>query len=111
VVLDYVGIPENLIAAIAKSKVKNLTIISNNCGVRLISGLGSSLQNGQIKKMISSYVGENKLFEQQYLNGTLELELNPQGTLAERITELEVRAFLHFILVLVWVQWHLMERS
>lgn len=78
------GIPENLIAAIAKSKVKGLTIISNNCGVDDF-GLGILLANGQIKKMISSYVGENKLFEQQYLNGTLQLELNPQGTLAERI--------------------------
>ena len=59
-------------------------MISNNCGVDDF-GLGILLQNGQIKKMISSYVGENKLFEQQYINGTLELELNPQGTLAERI--------------------------
>jgi 3-oxoacid CoA-transferase subunit A len=78
------GIPENLIAAIAKSQVKDLTIISNNCGVDDF-GLGILLKNGQIKKMISSYVGENKLFEQQYLDGTLQLELNPQGTLAERI--------------------------
>ncbi len=78
------GIPENLIAAIAKSGVKGLTIISNNCGVDDF-GLGILLGNGQIKKMVSSYVGENKLFEQQYLNGTLQLELNPQGTLAERI--------------------------
>jgi 3-oxoacid CoA-transferase subunit A len=78
------GIPENLIATIAKSNVKDLTIISNNCGIDDF-GLGILLKNGQIKKMISSYVGENKLFEQQYLNGALELELNPQGTLAERI--------------------------
>ncbi len=78
------GIPENLIAAICKSGVKGLTIISNNCGVDDF-GLGMLLQRGQIKKMISSYVGENKLFEQQYIDGTLELELNPQGTLAERI--------------------------
>ena len=78
------GIPENLISAISQSGVKNLTVISNNCGVDDF-GLGILLANGQIKKMISSYVGENKLFEQQYLNGTLELELNPQGTLAERI--------------------------
>ena len=78
------GIPENIISAIAKSGVKNLTVVSNNCGVDDF-GLGILLQNGQIKKMISSYVGENKLFEQQYINGTLELELNPQGTLAERI--------------------------
>jgi 3-oxoacid CoA-transferase subunit A len=78
------GIPENLIAAITKSGVRGLTIVSNNCGVDDF-GLGILLQNGQIKKMISSYVGENKLFEQKYLDGSLELELNPQGTLAERI--------------------------
>lgn len=78
------GIPENLISAIAKSGVKNLTIVSNNCGVDDF-GLGILLKSGQIKKMISSYVGENKLFEQKYLDGSLELELNPQGTLAERI--------------------------
>jgi 3-oxoacid CoA-transferase subunit A len=78
------GIPENLIQAILKSGVKDLTIISNNCGVDDF-GLGVLLQTHQIKKMISSYVGENKTFEQQFLNGTLELELNPQGTLAERI--------------------------
>ncbi|WP_417904890.1 CoA transferase subunit A [Candidatus Tisiphia endosymbiont of Micropterix aruncella] len=78
------GIPENLINTILKSKVKNLTVISNNCGIDNF-GLGLLLQTGQIKKMISSYVGENKLFEQQYINGSLELELNPQGTLSERI--------------------------
>lgn len=78
------GIPENIIAAIAASGAKNLTIVSNNCGVDDF-GLGILLKNGQIKKMISSYVGENKLFEQKYLDGSLELELNPQGTLAERI--------------------------
>ncbi len=78
------GIPENLIAAIATSGVKDLTIVSNNCGVDDF-GLGILLRDGQIKKMISSYVGENKLFEKKYLDGTLELELNPQGTLAERI--------------------------
>ena len=78
------GIPENIIAAIAKSGVKNLTIVSNNCGIADF-GLGILLKNGQVKKMISSYVGENKLFEQKYLDGSLELELNPQGTLAERI--------------------------
>lgn len=78
------GIPENLINAILHSNVKNLTVISNNCGVDDF-GLGKILKNGQIKKMISSYVGENKTFEQQYMDGTLELELNPQGTLAERI--------------------------
>jgi 3-oxoacid CoA-transferase subunit A len=64
--------------------VKDLTVISNNCGIDGF-GLGVLLENGQIKKMISSYVGENKLFEQLYLSGELELELNPQGTLAERI--------------------------
>ncbi|RTK92803.1 MAG: CoA transferase subunit A [Rickettsiales bacterium] len=78
------GIPENLINAISKSGVKNLTIVSNNCGIDDF-GLGILLRNGQIKKMISSYVGENKTFEKMFLDGTLELELNPQGTLAERI--------------------------
>jgi 3-oxoacid CoA-transferase subunit A len=78
------GIPENLIAAIRESGVKNLTVISNNCGVDDF-GLGILLAGGQIKKMVSSYVGENKLFEQLYLSGQLELEFNPQGTLAERI--------------------------
>lgn len=78
------GIPERLIAAIMKSDAKNLTVVSNNCGVDDF-GLGLLLANGQIKKMISSYVGENKLFEQKYLDGSLELELVPQGTLAERI--------------------------
>jgi 3-oxoacid CoA-transferase subunit A len=78
------GIPENLINAILKSKVKDLTIISNNCGVDDF-GLGLLLQTRQIKKMIASYVGENKIFEQQYIDGFLEVELNPQGTLAERI--------------------------
>ncbi len=78
------GNPETLIPAIKESGVKNLTIISNNCGADGF-GLWMLLNNGQIKKMISSYVGENKLFEQLYLSGELELELNPQGTLAERI--------------------------
>ncbi|WPY00272.1 CoA transferase subunit A [Candidatus Trichorickettsia mobilis] len=78
------GIPENLINAILHTEVRDLTVISNNCGVDDF-GLGLLLKNGQIKKMISSYVGENRIFEQNYLNGTLELELNPQGTLAERI--------------------------
>ncbi len=78
------GIPENLISAIKKSRAKDLTIVSNNCGVDDF-GLGLLLKNGQIKKMIASYVGENKTFEKMYLDGTLELELNPQGTLAERI--------------------------
>src|SRR5580692_1985306 len=78
------GIPENLIAAIRAAGTKNLTVISNNCGIDGF-GLGVLLAGGQIKKMISSYVGENKLFEQLYLSGELELEFNPQGTLAERI--------------------------
>ena len=78
------GNPENLIAAIHKKGVKNLTIISNNCGTT-DKGLGILLQSRQVKKMVSSYVGENKDFERQYLAGELEVELNPQGTLAERI--------------------------
>lgn len=78
------GIPENLIAAIHRAGVKNLTVISNNCGVDEF-GLGILLGSKQIKKMLSSYVGENKEFERQYLSGELELEFNPQGTLAERI--------------------------
>ncbi|MCC7266484.1 MAG: CoA transferase subunit A [Caulobacteraceae bacterium] len=78
------GIPENLIAAIREAGTKDLTVVSNNCGVDGF-GLGLLLESGQIKKMISSYVGENKLFEQLYLSGQLELEFNPQGTLAERI--------------------------
>jgi 3-oxoacid CoA-transferase subunit A len=78
------GIPENLIAAIREAGTKDLTVISNNCGVDGF-GLGILLENRQIKKMVSSYVGENKLFEQLYLSGELELEFNPQGTLAERI--------------------------
>lgn len=77
------GIPENLIAALVDSGVKDLTCISNNAGVDDF-GLGLLLQTRQIKKMISSYVGENKEFERQYLGGELELEFNPQGTLAER---------------------------
>ena len=78
------GIPENLIAAIRESGVKDLTVVSNNCGVDDF-GLGVLLAGGQIRKMISSYVGENKLFAELYLSGKLELEFNPQGTLAERI--------------------------
>src|SRR5947199_6526480 len=77
------GIPENLILALRDSGVKNLTVISNNAGVDDF-GLGLLLQTRQIKKMISSYVGENDTFEKQYLSGELELELNPQGTLPER---------------------------
>jgi len=78
------GIPEHLILAIKNSGVKNLTVVSNNAGVDG-AGLGLLLETRQIKKMISSYVGENKTFEKQYLDGDLELEFNPQGTLAERI--------------------------
>jgi 3-oxoacid CoA-transferase subunit A len=78
------GIPENLIAAIRQSGVKDLTVVSNNCGIDGF-GLGVLLGAGQIRKMISSYVGENKLFAELYLSGKLELEFNPQGTLAERI--------------------------
>lgn len=78
------GIPENLIHALRDKGVKDLTVISNNCGVD-DAGLGILLENRQIKKMIASYVGENKLFEQQFLNGELEVELVPQGTLAERL--------------------------
>lgn len=78
------GIPENLITALRDSGAKDITAISNNAGVDDF-GLGLLLQTRQIKKMISSYVGENKTFETQYLNGDLELEFNPQGTLAERI--------------------------
>ncbi|MGD0143362.1 MAG: CoA transferase subunit A [Rhizomicrobium sp.] len=78
------GIPENLILTLRDSGVGNLTVISNNAGVDDF-GLGLLLQTRQIKKMISSYVGENETFEKQYLSGELELEFNPQGTLAERI--------------------------
>ncbi len=79
-----VGIPEKLIMGLRDMGVKDLTVISNNCGVD-DWGLGLLLQNRQIRKMISSYVGENKEFERQYLSGELEVELVPQGTLAERI--------------------------
>ena len=78
------GIPENLIEALVRKGVKDLTTISNNAGVDEF-GLGKLLATGQIKKHIGSYVGENKLFERLVLTGKLELELNPQGTLAERI--------------------------
>ena len=78
------GIPENAIAALRESGVKDITVISNNAGVDDF-GLGLLLQTRQIRKMVSSYVGENKEFERQYLAGELELEFNPQGTLAERI--------------------------
>jgi len=79
-----VGNPESLIPEIMASGVKNLTVISNNAGADGF-GLWHLLKSRQIRKMISSYVGENKLFEEQYLSGELELEFNPQGTLAERI--------------------------
>jgi 3-oxoacid CoA-transferase subunit A len=78
------GIPDALIEAIRESGVRNLTVISNNAGIDG-AGLGVLLESKQIRKMVSSYVGENKLFAQQYLAGQLELEFNPQGTLAERI--------------------------
>ncbi|ALC15209.1 3-oxoacid CoA-transferase, B subunit/3-oxoacid CoA-transferase, A subunit [Desulfuromonas soudanensis] len=78
------GIPENLIVALRDSGVKGLTVVSNNAGVDQF-GLGLLLQTRQIKKMISSYVGENAIFEKQYLSGELELELTPQGTLAEKL--------------------------
>jgi 3-oxoacid CoA-transferase subunit A len=78
------GIPENSIKAILESNIKGLTIVSNNCGIDNF-GLGVLLKNNQIRKMISSYVGENKTLEQQYLSGEIEIEFNPQGTLAERV--------------------------
>ena len=76
------GNPENLIRALHRKGVKNLTIISNNCGID-DEGLGILLAAGQVKKMIASYVGENKIFEQQFISGELEVDLTPQGTLAE----------------------------
>lgn len=79
-----VGIPENLILALVETGVKDLTVISNNCGVD-DWGLGLLMKNKQIKKMVGSYVGENKEFERQVLSGEIEVELVPQGTLAERI--------------------------
>jgi len=78
------GIPENIIAALVRRGVKNLTVVSNNCGVD-DWGLGLLLQTRQIRKMVSSYVGENAEFERQFLSGELEVELVPQGTLAERM--------------------------
>ena len=78
------GIAEHMILAIRDSGVQNLTVVSNNCGIDDF-GLGLLLQTRQIKKMVSSYVGENKTFEAQFLAGELELEFNPQGTLAERV--------------------------
>lgn len=78
------GIPENLIAAVRRKGTKDLTVVSNNAGVDDF-GIGLLLQNRQVKKMVSTYVGENKLFEQLVLSGELQVELNPQGTLAERL--------------------------
>ncbi|WP_025115564.1 CoA transferase subunit A [Lysinibacillus fusiformis] len=78
------GIPEKAIAALVQKGTKDLTVVSNNCGVD-DWGLGLLLSNKQIKKMVASYVGENKIFEQQFLSGELEVELTPQGTLAERL--------------------------
>ena len=78
------GIPENLIEVVRRKGTRNLTIVSNNAGVDGF-GIGLLLENRQVKKMISSYVGENKLFEQLVLGGELQVELNPQGTLAERL--------------------------
>ncbi|MGW3133511.1 CoA transferase subunit A [Streptomyces sp. NPDC001123] len=78
------GIPDDLIAAVRASGVRDLTVISNNMGVDGI-GLGVLIEGGQVRKVIASYVGENKLFAQQYLDGVLDVEFNPQGTLAERL--------------------------
>jgi 3-oxoacid CoA-transferase subunit A len=78
------GIPENLIAAVRRKGIKDLTVVSNNAGVDDF-GIGLLLQTRQVKKMVATYVGENKLFEQLVLKGELEVELNPQGTLAERL--------------------------
>jgi len=78
------GIPENLIAEIKRKGTKGLTVVSNNCGVDGF-GLGILLEDKQVRKMVSSYVGENALFEKQLLNGELEVELTPQGTLAEKM--------------------------
>src|ERR1700684_706772 len=78
------GIPENLIAAVSRKGTKNLTIVSNNAGIDDF-GIGILLQSRQVKKMVSTYVGENKLFEQLVLSGELQVELKPQGTLAERL--------------------------
>src|SRR5471030_2592283 len=78
------GIPENLIEALHASGVRDLTVVSNNAGLDEV-GLGLLLKSRQIKKMIASYVGENKEFERQYLAGEVEIEFNPQGTMAERI--------------------------
>src|SRR5579864_8696185 len=78
------GIPENLIAAVRRAGTKDLTVVSNNAGSNDF-GIGLLLESKQVRKMIASYVGENSLIAQQALQGTIEVELNPQGTLAERI--------------------------
>jgi len=78
------GIPENLIRALQQKAVKNLTIVSNNAGVEG-AGIGLLIENGQVRKMISSYIGENRVLEQKVIQGEIEVELNPQGTLAERV--------------------------
>jgi 3-oxoacid CoA-transferase subunit A len=78
------GNPENCIRELARRRIKNLTIVSNNCGTTE-KGLGVLLAQDQVKKMVSSYVGENKIFEKQFLSGALQVELCPQGTLAERL--------------------------
>ena len=78
------GIPENLIAEVRRRQVKDLTVVSNNCGVDGF-GLGLLLETRQVRKVVASYVGENALFEQQVLSGELEIELTPQGTLAEKV--------------------------
>src|SRR5215212_6426146 len=83
-VFELSGNPENCIRELARRQVKDLTIVSNNCGTTE-KGLGVLLAQGQVKRMVSSYVGENKIFEQQFLSGKLEVELCPQGTLAERL--------------------------
>ena len=102
------GIPENCISALVEMKVNNLTCISNNAGVDDF-GLGLLLQQKQIKKMISSYVGENDEFERQMLSGELEVDLIPQGSLAERCRAGE-RAFLLFYSCWIWY-WLAKERS
>jgi len=78
------GIPENLVRGLVKTGVKNLTIVSNNAGVEG-AGIGLLIENGQVRKMVSSYIGENKVLEQKLINKEIEVELNPQGTLAERV--------------------------
>ena len=78
------GIPENLIRALQQRGTKDLTIVSNNAGVEG-AGIGLLIENGQVRKMISSYIGENKVLEQKVIQGQIEVELNPQGTLAERV--------------------------